>query len=107
MKVAVAGLGAMGMGIAKSSLRAGLDTVGYDVSEEKRLTFSKAGGVVAATSAKAAVDADCLAIVVVIRSRQKQCCSVKTTLLQYYPRVLLFLVSRQSRQIMPVTFLPD
>jgi 3-hydroxyisobutyrate dehydrogenase len=65
MKVAVVGLGAMGMGIAKSSLRAGLDTVGYDVSEEKRLAFSKAGGVVAATSAKAAVNADCLAIVVV------------------------------------------
>ena len=65
MKVAVVGLGAMGMGIAKSSLRAGLDTVGCDVSKDKRSTFSQAGGVVAVTSAQAAVGADCLAIVVV------------------------------------------
>jgi len=65
MKVAVVGLGAMGMGIAKSSLRAGLDTVGFDVSEDKRSIFSKAGGEVAITSEQAAVDADCLAIVVV------------------------------------------
>jgi putative dehydrogenase len=65
MKVAVIGLGAMGLGIAKSSLRGGLDTVGCDISEAKRSTFSKAGGVVAITPADAAIDADCLAIVVV------------------------------------------
>ncbi len=65
MKVAVVGLGAMGMGIAKSSLRAGLDTVGFDVSEDKRSIFSKAGGEVAIKSEQAAVDSDCLAIVVV------------------------------------------
>lgn len=41
MKVAVVGLGAMGMGIAKSSLRAGLDTVGFDVSEDKRSIFGR------------------------------------------------------------------
>jgi putative dehydrogenase len=41
MKVAVIGLGAMGMGIAKSSLRGGLDTVGCDVSEAKCATFPK------------------------------------------------------------------
>lgn len=65
MKVAVIGLGAMGMGIAKSSLRGGLDTVGCDVSEAKRATFSKAGGGIALTPAEAAIDADCFAIVVV------------------------------------------
>jgi putative dehydrogenase len=65
MKVAVIGLGAMGMGIAKSSLRGGLDTVGCDVSEAKRATFSKAGGGIALTPADAAIGADCLAIVVV------------------------------------------
>ena len=65
MRVAVIGLGAMGLGIAKTSLRGGLDTVGCDVSEAKRATFSKAGGDVALTPADAAIDADCLAIVVV------------------------------------------
>ena len=39
MKVAVVGLSAMGMGITKSSLRASLDTVGCDVSEDKRSIF--------------------------------------------------------------------
>ena len=65
MKVAVIGLGAMGMGIATSSLRGGLDTVGCDVSETQRAAFAKAGGGVAATPADAALDADCLAVVVV------------------------------------------
>lgn len=72
MKIAVAGLGAMGMGIAKSSLRAGLYTVGYDVSEDKRSTFSEAGGVVAKTSAQAAVDSDCFAIVVVNQEQTEE-----------------------------------
>lgn len=65
MKVAVIGLGAMGMGIATSSLRGGLDTVGCDVSETQCAAFAKAGGGVAATPADAALDADCLAVVVV------------------------------------------
>ncbi len=65
MKVAVIGLGAMGMGIATSSLRAGLDTVGCDVSEAQRSAFAKTGGGVAATPADAAAGVDCLAVVVV------------------------------------------
>ncbi|MFB0952284.1 MAG: NAD-binding protein [Rhodospirillales bacterium] len=65
MKVAVIGLGAMGMGIATSSLRGGLVTVGCDVSEMQRTAFAKAGGSVAETPSDAALDADCLAVVVV------------------------------------------
>lgn len=65
MKVAVIGLGAMGMGIATSSLRGGLVTVGCDVSETQRTAFAKAGGSVAETPSDAALDADCLAVVVV------------------------------------------
>lgn len=65
MKVAVVGLGAMGMGIAVSALRGGLDVVGCDVSEEQRNAFVKAGGRVAETPGEAAHDIDCLAVVVV------------------------------------------
>lgn len=64
-KTAVVGLGAMGMGIAQSSLRAGIDTTGCDVSEAQRDCFAAAGGQVAASPAEAAVGKDCLAVVVV------------------------------------------
>lgn len=64
-KVAVVGLGAMGMGIAQSAFRAGLDTTGCDVSAAQRDAFAKSGGLVAGTPAEAATDKDCLAIVVV------------------------------------------
>lgn len=65
MKVAVIGLGAMGMGIAISSLRGGLDTVGCDVSKAQCAAFAETGGSVAATPADAASGVDCLAVVVV------------------------------------------
>ncbi len=65
MKAAVVGLGAMGMGIATSALKAGLDVTGCDVSDDALKTFSKAGGTTAKTPADAALDVDCLAIVVV------------------------------------------
>lgn len=64
-KVAIAGLGAMGMGIATSALRGGLATVGCDVSEAQRAAFASAGGAVAVTAADAATGADILAVVVV------------------------------------------
>ncbi len=44
MKVGVIGLGAMGMGAAKSCLAAGLDAVGCDVSPAAREAFEAAGG---------------------------------------------------------------
>lgn len=65
MKAAVVGLGAMGMGIATSALKAGLDVTGCDVSDDALKVFSSAGGATAKTPAEAAKDADCLAIVVV------------------------------------------
>lgn len=65
MKAAVVGLGAMGMGIATSALKAGLDVTGCDVSDDALKVFSNAGGATAKTPAEAAKVADCLAIVVV------------------------------------------
>jgi 3-hydroxyisobutyrate dehydrogenase-like beta-hydroxyacid dehydrogenase len=44
MRVAVIGLGAMGMGAAKSCLRAGLDTTGCDLRDAARAEFAAAGG---------------------------------------------------------------
>ena len=43
-KSVIVGLGAMGMGAAHSSIRAGLDTVGCDIREEALAAISKAGG---------------------------------------------------------------
>lgn len=64
-KAAVIGLGAMGMGIACSSLNAGLLTTGCDVSAAQRGAFTAAGGQVGQNPKEAAADADCLAVVVV------------------------------------------
>jgi len=65
IKAGVVGLGAMGMGIATSALKAGLDMTGCDVSKTALDAFSAAGGKSVQTPADAAGDADCLAVVVV------------------------------------------
>lgn len=64
-KVAVVGLGAMGMGIAQSALKGGLAVTGCDVSEAARDAFAKAGGGIAKTPSEAAENAAIFAIVVV------------------------------------------
>ncbi|MGG5809900.1 L-threonate dehydrogenase [Falsiroseomonas sp. CW058] len=52
MKVGVIGLGAMGMGAARSCLRAGLATTGCDLSGAARAAFVAAGGDACATAAE-------------------------------------------------------
>lgn len=64
-KAAVVGLGAMGMGIACSSLKADLQTMGCDVSVAQRDAFAAQGGQIGQNPKEAAVGADCLAVVVV------------------------------------------
>ena len=64
-KAAVVGLGAMGMGIACSSLKVGIDTTGCDVSTAQRDAFESAGGNTASSPKEAAANADCIAVVVV------------------------------------------
>jgi len=64
-KASVVGLGAMGMGIATSALKGGLDVAGCDISAAARDAFVGAGGRGAASPAEAAAGADCLAVVVV------------------------------------------
>lgn len=63
--VAVAGLGAMGLGMAASILRAGANVVGYDPGKDKRDGFVALGGKVAASCAEAARGADIVVSVVV------------------------------------------
>lgn len=59
------GLGAMGMGMAQSMVRAGLETWGFDLNADTLNTFVKAGGKAASTAAEAAAKADVLFVVVV------------------------------------------
>lgn len=65
IKAGVVGLGTMGMGMATSALRGGLDVAGCDVSEAARKTFADAGGKAVTAPADAADGANCLAVVVV------------------------------------------
>lgn len=65
LNTAVVGLGAMGMGIATSALKAGLGVTGCDVAETVLDSFAAVGGKIAETPAEAAAGADCLAVVVV------------------------------------------
>lgn len=64
-KVAVIGLGSMGLGMAKAGLRAGLAVSGYDVALGQREALGAEGGRVAESAADAAEGADILVAVVV------------------------------------------
>ena len=63
--VAVIGLGAMGIGMARSLLRAGLSVSGYDTNPDALGALEAAGGRAAASAAEAAHGADILVLVVV------------------------------------------
>lgn len=63
-KIGFIGLGAMGMGMAKSLLRAGLPVHGYDINPTAIAQFVADDGKGAVTVAEAATDADVLVIVV-------------------------------------------
>ncbi len=65
MKVAVIGLGAMGMGAALSCHRAGLATTGCDMRDTARADFAAAGGSTAASAAEIAEGTDAVLLLVV------------------------------------------
>ena len=69
MQVGLIGLGAMGMGMAKSLLKAGFPVRGYDINAAAVENFVAAGGEGAATVAAAATGAE-LFIVVVLSADQ-------------------------------------
>ncbi|MCB0075237.1 MAG: NAD-binding protein [Caldilineaceae bacterium] len=64
-RVGFVGLGAMGMPMAKSLLRAGLTVTAYDVRAEAINEFTAAGGQGVATLGKVSADADVLVLAVV------------------------------------------
>ena len=64
-RVAVIGLGSMGMGMARSLLRSGLAVTGCDISAAKRSRLEEAGGAFASSPAEAAAGARCVIAVVV------------------------------------------
>jgi len=64
-RVAVIGLGSMGLGMARSLRRAGMDVVGTDISAERRALFAEAGGAIADSAVAAATGADIVVCVVI------------------------------------------
>ncbi len=70
-RIAVIGLGSMGMGMAKSMLRADHDVVGFDIADAARQAFADAGGTVADSVTAAATDADVVISVVVNAAQTK------------------------------------
>jgi len=64
-RVAVIGVGAMGLGIARSLKRAGLDVAGYDPNAAAKMALVESGIESAASAAAAAADADVLVVAVV------------------------------------------
>ncbi|HEX2724787.1 MAG TPA: NAD(P)-binding domain-containing protein, partial [Beijerinckiaceae bacterium] len=64
-RVAVIGLGAMGLGMAQALIRAGFDVTGYDVAEAAVARLAAAGGRPAPSPAVAADDAAVVVSVVV------------------------------------------
>jgi putative dehydrogenase len=70
-KAALIGLGSMGLGMARSLLRAGFDVAGFDVSEEAVARFVASGGRAAKTPAEAAAGA-AVVIAVVVNAAQTE-----------------------------------
>ena len=71
-RVGIVGLGAMGMGIAQSLLRAGLEVHACDVRPETVRQLAEAGARAAATPAELAASVDALLIVVVNAQQTEQ-----------------------------------
>lgn len=63
--LAVLGLGSMGLGMAKTLMKAGFSVSGYDVSATSMQAFARAGGQGAASAAQAVAGADIVVCVVV------------------------------------------
>jgi 3-hydroxyisobutyrate dehydrogenase len=72
MSVAVIGLGSMGLGMARSLLRAGFAVAGYDVSDAAMARLEAEGGRAAATPAAAAEGAEIVVCVVVNAAQTEQ-----------------------------------
>lgn len=69
--IGLIGLGAMGLGMARSLLRAGLAVRGYDVRAEAGAALAAAGGTAAASPAEAAAGTD-VTIVMVVNAAQAE-----------------------------------
>ena len=65
LRVAVAGLGSMGLGMAATLVRAGATVTGFDPGEARRRAFSELGGDIATSAAAATAMADIVVSVVV------------------------------------------
>lgn len=71
-RIAIIGLGAMGLGMARSLVAAGLEVTGCDVNPDAVAALRGAGGRGESTSADAARDADTVVVVVVNAAQAEQ-----------------------------------
>lgn len=69
---ALIGLGAMGMGIARNAMAAGVSLKGYDIFEAARTRFAAAGGQAAESATAAAKGCDLLVLMVVNAAQARQ-----------------------------------
>ena len=104
MRVGVIGLGAMGMGAAKSCLAAGLDVVGCDVFSEARAAFEAAGGKAVSTPAEIG-PADALLLLVVNAQQMEDALFGDMARRQFLLQALLFLQAQQALQTFLQSFL--
>lgn len=65
LKAAIIGLGSMGLGMARSMLKAGIETHGFDLNAASLAALNESGGVAAPSATQAAKDCDVLVMVVV------------------------------------------
>jgi L-threonate 2-dehydrogenase len=65
LKAAVIGLGSMGLGMAQSIIKGGIQTHGFDVNSGALAALAKKGGNAASSGREAATQSDILAVVVV------------------------------------------
>lgn len=69
--IAVIGLGSMGLGMARSALKAGHRVAGYDINPEALIALEEAGGAVARSPGDAVAAAD-IAVLVVVNAAQTE-----------------------------------
>ena len=92
-KIAVLGLGSMGLGMAASLLRAGHDVAGFDPSAAASARFEAAGGRIAMSPAEAALDATVVIAVVVNALQTEQVLFGEAGCAEAMPRGAVFVSS--------------
>jgi 3-hydroxyisobutyrate dehydrogenase-like beta-hydroxyacid dehydrogenase len=74
LSVGVIGLGSMGMGVARTLLKAGFKVHAFDVRREALHTIRRAGGIAAGSPAEVGANTGIVIVLVVMPSKPSPCC---------------------------------